>query len=116
MEKENTVVYGIYVKDSYTKAWRYYDTAYDSDGTKFKAVSSGRDVSCGRFCTYFENFTIPITRDYLKKYAATGIKMKISGRGPGEEVFNLPPGYIQGFLKGTVVLESKRDVDMQKGF
>lgn len=115
MEKDNTVVYGIYIKDNYTRAWRHYDTAYDSEGVKFKTISAGKDVGCGQFCIYYENFTIPVTRDYLKKYATTGVKMKISGRGPGEEVFSIPSGYIQGFLKGTAFLETKREVDMQKG-
>lgn len=89
----------IYVMDHYYKEWRFYDSAYDSKGTKLDAMVISRKVdSCSQYsCSHIEHIGINVTRDYLENNQDTGINLKISGKA-GEEIFYLPAGYIKAFL------------------
>lgn len=92
------MMYQIYVRDQYGKQWRFYNSAYDSDGNKLEFLSISRDVgSCRYGCDYYEDMGIGVSRQYLEQHKTTGLRFKISGRG-GEEIYQIPAGYVRGFL------------------
>lgn len=99
----------IYVSDEYTYeimrsgvGWRFYTLAHDSEGHELPVVQISRAVNwCGRYkCSYLEVVGVTITREYLVAHEATGIILKISGKG-GEYIVTIPGPYIQAFLKQT---------------
>jgi hypothetical protein len=93
--------YQIYVVDTYGVEWRFYNTAYDSNGKKLDLVSISRDVgSCSSYgCNYYEHLAINVDQDYLLANQETGVKFKISGKVEGaDRVLFLPPAFIKGFL------------------
>ena len=95
--------YQIYVADYYGGEWRFYESAYDSNGTRIDTTLIDRKViSCGSYtgCTYAEHMGLNVTRDYLERHAATGMTFQISGRA-GKEIFYIPDFHIQGFLAST---------------
>jgi hypothetical protein len=90
----------IYVSDYYEGEWRFYNSAWDSDGNRLNVTLISRKVgSCGRYggCSHYEDVGINITREYLEARRASGIRFKLSGRG-GDEIFALPGPYISAFL------------------
>ena len=91
--------YQIYVADYYRGPWRFYSSAYDSNGNLLDTSLISRDVlSCrGDTCTHAESVGLNVSREYLEKAQSTGISFKLSGKG-GEAVFSIPPGYVQAFL------------------
>jgi hypothetical protein len=94
--------YQIYVKDYYNGEWRFYNSAYDSDGNSLNTTVISRDVSsCSRYgCSHEEHIGLNVTREYLEKKRDTGINFKVSGKA-GEEIFYIPSGYIRAFLDAT---------------
>jgi hypothetical protein len=96
--------YLIYVADyyTYTNNWRFYHSAYDSNGNSLKVNVILREVkSCNStWCSYIEHLGLDVSRDYLEKNQETGIRFKIVGKA-GEEVFFIPSGYIKAFLAVT---------------
>jgi hypothetical protein len=98
-DKTGDVQYQIYDREWYSGDWRFYDTAYDSNGNKLDVTVIDRKVNeCERSkCYYHEDLGLNVSRDYLEKSRESGVKFKVSGKG-GEAVEFLPPGYIQGFL------------------
>ncbi|WP_156895672.1 hypothetical protein [Massilia putida] len=93
--------YQIYVADSYGKEWRFYNSAYDSNGKKLELISISRDVdSCDAYgCNYYEHLALNVDRAYLLVNQDAGVKFKISGKVQGEDrVLFLPPAFIKGFL------------------
>lgn len=90
----------LYFRDHYDGEWRFYNSAYDIDGNKLDFLSIDRKVdTCGKFgCRHFEDVGITVTRGYLDSHRDSGIRLKVSGRA-GEAIVDLPPGYIQGFLR-----------------
>jgi hypothetical protein len=98
-DKLDAVSYQIYVLDHYYGDWRFYQTAFDSNGSNLNVTQISRDVSsCNRYgCAKEEHLAVNLSRDYLEKNKETGIRFKLSGKA-GEEVFFIPSGYIKGFL------------------
>lgn len=94
-----TISYQIYVMDYYRGDWRFYNEAYDSNGTSLDTTIISRNVdSCSRYgCWHEEHLGLNVTRDYLESHQASGIRFKVSGKA-GENVFYIPSGYIKGFL------------------
>lgn len=100
-EKLNALTYGIYVSDYYNYAWRYYDSAYDSEGNKLPLMVLKRDVvGCRSGCSFEEQLALDVGKDYLDKHRATGIRFQISGGG-AQEVFEVPGLYVDTFLKSV---------------
>lgn len=101
-DRTGTTSYQIYVADYYTREWRFYDSAYDSRGTRLDATLISRDVSsCSRYgCGFQEHIGINVSRQYLEENKATGIRFKISGKA-GEEIFYIPSAYVKAFLLAT---------------
>lgn len=104
--REGTLEYQVYVKDAYTyeiirggSGWRHYTEAYDSDGNRLTTRIISRTLDwCGRnVCAYIESLGIDVTKAYLEERSARGMIFKISGTA-GEEVFSIPPAYVQAFL------------------
>lgn len=97
--KTKTTSYQIYVSDYYWGDWRFYRTAYDSDGNNLDTTLIDRDIgSCGQYrCSHYEHVGLNVTREYLEKHTASGIRFKLSGKA-GEEIFSIPGAYIKGFL------------------
>ena len=92
------VTYQIYISDNHYGDWRFYDTAYDSDGKRLNLTSIDSDVSCySSSCEFREDFGINVDREYLEKHLATGIRFQVSGKS-GREVFSVLGSYINGFL------------------
>lgn len=95
--------YQVYVADYYNSEWRFYTSAYDSDGTRLDVTLIDRQVgSCSRYggCSHTEHMGINVSRDYLEQKAESGMRFQISGRG-GQEVFFVPGFHIKGFLAST---------------
>ncbi|MEG0082640.1 MAG: hypothetical protein RR775_12170 [Massilia sp.] len=88
----------IYVIDNYAGEWRFYNSAYDSNGNKLSFQSIDRSVlSCRRGCTYSEHLAINVSKKYLQDNGSDGIRFKISGKA-GETVKFVPAAFIKGFL------------------
>ena len=51
-------------------------------------------------CRLAEQLAVVVSRKYLEENSAKGISIKISGKR-GEEIFALPGGYIEGFLRAV---------------
>jgi hypothetical protein len=98
-EKTANISYQIYVEDYYSGDWRFYNTAYDSNGERLSTTLISRKVSgCSRYgCSYTEHVGLDITREYLEKNKESGIKFKLSGKA-GEEIFSIPGSYVQAIL------------------
>jgi len=98
-EKSQSTSYQIYVSHAFFNDWRFYDSAYDSNGERLDTSKIDRNVSmCDRYgCMYTETVGLNITREYLEKNKVTGIKFKVSG-SKGEAIFFLSGAYVQGFL------------------
>lgn len=94
-----SITYQIYVMDYYNGDWRFYHSAYDSNGNSLNTTQISRDVgSCSRYgCSHEEHLGLNVTREYLEKNQDSGIRFKVSGKA-GEEVFFIPGGYIKAFL------------------
>lgn len=95
--------YQVYVADFYTGEWRFYESAYDSDGTNLDVTLIDRKVgSCSRYgsCSHHEHMGINVSREYLEKKSDSGMSFQISGRG-GQAVFFVPGFHIKGFLART---------------
>lgn len=90
----------ISILDTYFRDWRFYNRAIDSDGRELEFHSVERDVSyCyARSCTYKESFAIIVPQYYLERKSG-GMNFKVYGRT--DQVFNIPGGYISGFVKAT---------------
>lgn len=91
--------YQIYLMDQYPGTWRFYDSAYDSNGNKLDVTQISRNLDgCSKYgCSYIEHIAINVTREYLEKNQENGIRFKVGGKG-GEEIFFVPPTYITAFL------------------
>lgn len=94
-----SIRYQIYVMDYYDGDWRFYNSAYDSNGNNLDTTLISRDVgSCSRYgCSHYEHLGLNVTREYLENNQESGIRFKVSGKA-GEEVFFIPPAYIKAFL------------------
>lgn len=92
--------YQIYVADYYDGEWRFYSSANDSNGTRMDVTLIDRKVgSCSRYggCSHFEHLALNVSREYLEAAVTTGISFQLSGKA-GEQVFNVPPMHVAGFL------------------
>lgn len=95
--------YQFYFVDNYDGGWRFYDSAYDSNGNRLDAISIDRSVgSCSKYfgCSHWEHVGVSVSREYLQKNSDTDFQIKISGRG-GEVIFNVPADYVRYFLDAT---------------
>lgn len=101
-ENPASVNYSIYIDDSYDAPWRHYDSAYDSNGKELLVIKIDRRTKfCVQDkCRLAEQLAVVISRKYLEENSAKGISIKISGKR-GEEIFFLPGGYIEGFLRAV---------------
>lgn len=99
IQSTGEILYQIYVKDYYSGSWRFYNSAYDSNGNRLETNVIGREVgSCtSNGCSHEEHLGLKVSREYLEKSQDSGINFKISGKA-GEEIFFIPGAYIKGFL------------------
>ena len=69
-DNDNELTYQIYVKHRYSGDWRYYDSAYDSDGNSIDVTLISRKVdSCYDWgCFLEEHIGLNIDKDYLEKH------------------------------------------------
>jgi hypothetical protein len=98
---KSPMIIQIYVMDYYHDEWRFYHSAWDSDGVKLYTTQISRDVgSCSRYsgCSHYEHLGLNVTREYLEKHRRTGVRFKLSGK-TGEEVFSIPADHIDAFLE-----------------
>lgn len=100
IDLDRSVVYQIYAVDFYYGDWRFLKDTYDINGNPLKSQVIDRKVhSCaGGSCLKGEHIGVEVSRDYLEKSIAQGIRIKISGKG-GEEIFAIPGPYVKGFLE-----------------
>lgn len=101
-EDPTTYLYQIYIEDKYDGAWRFYDEAYDSNGKELSVVRIDRRTRycSGDRCARAEKVGIIVSRTYLEANSRSGISIKLVGKR-GEEIFFLPGGYIEGFLRAV---------------
>lgn len=100
-DKDNITKYQIYIADYYLGEWRFYNSAFDSNGNKLDVVVIARDVgSCSRYsgCSHIEHIGINISKEYLEKNKDSGIHFKLNGKA-GDEIFLLPSAYVQATLE-----------------
>ncbi len=98
---KSPMVIQIYVMDYYHDEWRFYHSAWDSDGIKLDTTQISRDVgTCSRYsgCSHYEHLGLNVTREYLEKHRRTGVRFQLSGKA-GEEVFSIPAAHIDAFLE-----------------
>jgi hypothetical protein len=98
-EKTGEILYQIYIADYYSGEWRFYNSAYDSNGERLETTLISRDVDrCSKYgCSYTEHLGLNITKEYLEKNKGSGINFKLSGKA-GEAIFFIPGTYVQAFL------------------
>jgi len=90
----------IYVISHYVDEWRFYDSAWDSDGNRLSLTRISAEVDeCRRYsvCTHTEHIAVGVTSDYLESRRASGVRFKIKGKG-GELVLHMPGAHIAAFL------------------
>lgn len=94
-----SVTYQIYVMDHYYTDWRFYSSAYDSNGNSLDTTLISRNVgSCSQYgCSHDEHLGLNVSQAYLENNQDNGIRFKVSGKA-GEEIFFIPGGYIKAFL------------------
>ena len=98
LDGKKDTTYQIYVVSSYGGDWRFYNSAYDSDGNRLDFTSISRDVDCSKYgCTHYEHLGLSVTKQYLNKNKSLGINFKVSGKA-GEATFLMPGSYIEDFL------------------
>lgn len=95
-------VYQVYVRDQYRETWRFYDRAFDIDGTQLAFTSLERETDdCRYSCGFYENMVVTVSRQYLDQRRTRGLNFKILGSKGGERIVVIPPGYLAGFLDAT---------------
>lgn len=99
-DNDNEITYQIYVKDRYADDWRYYDSAYDSDGNIIDVTLIAQKVdSCYDWgCMLEEHIGLNVDKSYLEKHIESGLRFKVSGKA-GENIFYLTGSYIKAFLE-----------------
>ena len=94
--------YFLTLTDYYDGDWRGFDQAFDRNGNKFHALSVRHMVNCTLICGYEESLQIELSRQYLEDHRKIGFSMRLYGpSGQSSAPFAIPPGYIEGFLKGS---------------
>lgn len=95
----NQVLYQVYAMSSYTDQWRFYESAWDTNGTSLELIKISRQVgNCNRYdCGHMEHIGINVSRAYLERASSSEFRFKLSGRG-GEDIFTMPGFYIKDFL------------------
>jgi len=105
-DKEADARYQIYVTTVYDDEWRFYDTAYDSNGNRLDVVVIDRDVlkgGCSQYgCAHTEDVAFNVKKEYLEKNIQSGITFKLNGRTVKAEIIQSIPGsFIEGFLSAA---------------
>ena len=95
VKNKEVVHYQFYASDSDKNRWRFFDSAYDSQGTKLKFHRIDREVSKGAWTN--EIFAIDLSREYLEGALSAGLNIKVYGKR-NNQIFRLPGLYIAGFL------------------
>ena len=104
-DNSNQTLFQVYIRDAFYGQWRFYDSAYDSDGNELKLTSISKVVgSCVYGCILSESVGININEYSISNYLKSGLTLKLYGSG-GSEIFTIPAAYIQGFL--TAISTSK---------
>lgn len=99
VDKDQHIDFQIYVAIYYIGKWRYFDSAYDSDGTRFEVTVISRDVhSCGvPGCSHTEHLGLRLPQTYLEQHRESGITFQVSGK-LGDVVYTIPGPYVQAAL------------------
>ncbi|MDP1637909.1 MAG: hypothetical protein Q8K74_13390 [Candidatus Nitrotoga sp.] len=102
-DKDAYPSYQIYVTTVYDDDWRFYDTAYDSNGNRLDVLVIDREVlkgGCSKYgCVHTEDVAFTVSKEYLEKNIQSGITFKLNGRTANAEIIQFIPGaYIEGFL------------------
>lgn len=94
-----SVSYQIYVSVNYTGVWRFYNWAYDADGSTLDLTLYSRNFAdCTRNdCAHNEHMGVDVKREYLAQHVQSGLRFWLSGKA-GKEAFFIPSGYIKAFL------------------
>lgn len=105
-DKEASARYQIYVTTVYDDDWRFYDTAYDSNGNRLDVLVIDREVlkgGCSQHgCAHTEDVAFNVSKEYLEKNIQSGITFKLNGRTANAEIIQFIPGaYIEGFLSAA---------------
>lgn len=105
-DKDADATYQIYVTTVYDDEWRFYDTAYDSNGNRLDVLVIDRDVlkgSCSQYgCAHTEDVAFNVSKEYLEKNIQNGITFKLNGRTAKAEIIQSIPGaFIEGFLSAA---------------
>ena len=88
----------------YSQGWAFWDAAVDQDGKEFEVGTPSRDVLDGG--SVRERISVNLTRAYLDSKRATGVTIRIDGKGV-EQVINVPGNYIAAFLdQADTILKS----------
>ncbi len=99
--KEGAPNYQVCVRHTYAGDWKYFNSAWDSNGNRLDVTVISRNVgSCyGGACTLNEHIGINVSQGYLDRAAMSpeGMTFKIEGKA-GQKIFSLPPAYVEGFL------------------
>ena len=76
--------------------WAFYESAKDKDGNELKLIRPFGDVSgSSAGVKVQEYFNIPLTEEYLKNHAESGMVFRVYGRRD-TTTFHVPAWYIQG--------------------
>lgn len=79
--------------------WAFYDSAKDNDGNELKVVRPAGDVSSYSAGVQVEEyFNIPLTEEYLKQHAESGMVFRVYGK-KDTLTFHVPDWYIQGIFQ-----------------
>lgn len=99
-----TAVTQLYIAAKYSGRWHFYSDASDIHGTRLPVTLIDRTVDgCSRYggCSYTEDVGITLTTDYLRQHLASGIDVRLYGKG-GDQTFHVPGPYIEAFLTAIV--------------
>ena len=97
-------LYQIYISTKYSAAdWRFYDSAYDSNGNNLDMMVITRDfdVGSGARVNFKEEFVLNVSKEYLENYddVHRNLMIKYSCKDPmWDKVIRIPGGYIKAIL------------------
>jgi hypothetical protein len=89
----------IYVKQ-FGSNWHDFYAYYDANGKQLDITPIDREInrcSNGGYCGGHEHVGVSVTREYLQQFSTTGLRFKLVGKSQNA-IYEMPAGYIQGFL------------------
>ncbi len=96
--KNGAESFRLYVATHLRGHWHNLNSALDQDRIPLVVSKVARKKQCDeKDCSYYEHFSVPLTKEYLETRQRSGVTLVVSG--PNDEVtVVVPAAYVEGFL------------------